>query len=89
MITAGTRKRLPLADIADCYEAIPHDRLVSAIEERVSDRHLLKLVRAMLRAGVMERAGGPGSVGLIVVIALWIVWCAGVATVFWWFGRRQ
>jgi RNA-directed DNA polymerase len=52
-------------DIADCYEAIPHDRLVSAIEERVSDRHLLKLVRAMLRAGVMEdgavRRGSAGT----------------------------
>jgi group II intron reverse transcriptase/maturase len=41
-------------DIADCYEAIPHDRLMAAIEERVVDRKLLKLLRAMLRAGVME-----------------------------------
>jgi RNA-directed DNA polymerase len=42
-------------DIADCYEAIPHDRLMAAIEERICDRHLLKLLRAMLRAGVMEQ----------------------------------
>jgi group II intron reverse transcriptase/maturase len=41
-------------DIADCFEAIPHAALMSAIGERISDRHLLKLVRAMLRAGVME-----------------------------------
>ena len=41
-------------DIADCFEAIPHDRLIAAIEERVSDRHLLKLLRALLRAGVMQ-----------------------------------
>src|SRR6516162_10406437 len=41
------------ADIANCFEAIPHSGLMSAIEERVSDRHLLKLLRAMLRAGVM------------------------------------
>lgn len=40
-------------DIADCFEAIPHSGLMSAIEERVSDRPLLKLLRAMLRAGVM------------------------------------
>jgi RNA-directed DNA polymerase len=40
-------------DIADCFEAIPHSGLMSAIEERVSDRQLLKLLRAMLRAGVM------------------------------------
>jgi group II intron reverse transcriptase/maturase len=41
-------------DIADCFEAIPHDRLMTAIEERVSDRSLLKLLRALLRAGVMQ-----------------------------------
>src|SRR5215218_8679989 len=41
-------------DIANCFEAIPHSGLMSAIEERVSDRHLLKLLRAMLRAGVMQ-----------------------------------
>ena len=41
-------------DIASCFEAIPHDRLMQAVEERVVDRHVLKLLRAMLRAGVME-----------------------------------
>ena len=41
-------------DIASCFESIPHDRLMTAVEERISDRNLLKLVRAMLRAGVME-----------------------------------
>jgi len=41
-------------DIANCFGAIPHDRLVSAVEERVCDRKVLKLLRAMLRSGVME-----------------------------------
>ena len=41
-------------DIASCFESIPHDRLMVAVEERTCDRKLLKLVRAMLRAGVME-----------------------------------
>jgi RNA-directed DNA polymerase len=41
-------------DIADCFEAIPHDRLMSAIEERIVDRKLLKLLRALMRAGVMQ-----------------------------------
>ncbi|MQA00132.1 MAG: hypothetical protein GEU80_12535 [Dehalococcoidia bacterium] len=41
-------------DIASCFESIPHDRLMAAAEERVHDRRLLKLVRALLRAGVME-----------------------------------
>ena len=44
------------SDIANCFEAIPHSGLMTAIEERISDRHILKLLRAMLRAGVMEDA---------------------------------
>jgi RNA-directed DNA polymerase len=41
-------------DIANCFSAIPHDRLMQAIEERVCDQSLLKLLRVILRAGVME-----------------------------------
>jgi RNA-directed DNA polymerase len=41
-------------DIANCFSAIPHDRLMSLVEERVCDRKVLKLLRAMLRSGVME-----------------------------------
>jgi group II intron reverse transcriptase/maturase len=50
----GGRRWAVETDIADCFEAIPHDRLMSAIEERITDRKLLKLLRAMLRAGVMQ-----------------------------------
>ena len=42
------------SDISNCFGEIPHSGLMSAIEERISDRNLLKLLRAMLRAGVME-----------------------------------
>jgi group II intron reverse transcriptase/maturase len=41
-------------DIADCFAAIPHDRLIQAVQERVVDQSVLKLLRVMLRAGVME-----------------------------------
>jgi RNA-directed DNA polymerase len=41
-------------DIASCFESIPHDRLMHTIEERICDRHVLKLLRALLRAGVMD-----------------------------------
>jgi group II intron reverse transcriptase/maturase len=41
-------------DIANCFEAIPHSGLLSAVGERICDRHILKLVRAMLRSGVLE-----------------------------------
>jgi RNA-directed DNA polymerase len=48
------RRWVAETDIADCFGAIPHSGLMLAIEERISDRHLLKLLRAMLRAGVMQ-----------------------------------
>ena len=41
-------------DIANCFEAIPQEGLMRAVQERVSDRSMLKLLRAMLRAGVMS-----------------------------------
>jgi group II intron reverse transcriptase/maturase len=41
-------------DIANCFEAIPHEKLIQAVEERVCDQAVLKLLRAILRAGVMQ-----------------------------------
>jgi len=41
-------------DIANCFTAIPHEKLMQAVEERVSDQAVLKLLRVMLRAGVMQ-----------------------------------
>jgi RNA-directed DNA polymerase len=49
-------------DIANCFEAIPHERLMQAIEERIVDRSLLKLLRALLRAGIMEEGAVRRSV---------------------------
>jgi group II intron reverse transcriptase/maturase len=52
-------------DIADCFSAIPRDRLMQAIEERVCDQPVLKLLRQILRAGVMRdgqvRREGSGT----------------------------
>jgi len=50
------------SDVADCFEAIPHSGLMTAIEERIADRHVLKLLRATLRAGVMQDAAIKRSV---------------------------
>jgi len=48
------RRWVAETDVANCFEAIPHSGLMSAIEERIVDRRVLKLLRALLRAGVME-----------------------------------
>ena len=42
------------SDISNCFGEIPHSGLMSAIEERISDRHVLKLLRAMLRSGTQQ-----------------------------------
>lgn len=41
-------------DIASCFEAIPHEGLMQAVQERICDQAVLKLLRAMLRVGVMQ-----------------------------------
>ena len=41
-------------DVARCFEAIPHSELIKAVEERVCDQSVLKLLRVMVRAGVVE-----------------------------------
>jgi RNA-directed DNA polymerase len=41
-------------DIASCFEAIPHEGLMATIRERIADRQVLKLLRTLLRAGVMD-----------------------------------
>ena len=41
-------------DVADCFSAIPHEKLMQAVEERICDQPVLKLLRVILRAGVME-----------------------------------
>jgi group II intron reverse transcriptase/maturase len=59
------RRWVAESDIAVCFEAIPHDRLMAAVEERIVDRHLLMLLRSMLSAGVMVdgavRRSGAGT----------------------------
>ena len=51
---ARGRRWVVETDIANCFSAIPHEELMRAIEERICDQSLLKLLRRILRDGVME-----------------------------------
>ncbi len=50
------------ADISDCFGSLSFDTIVAQLERRVSDRKMLKLIRAWLRVGVLEKGVVTDSV---------------------------
>jgi len=47
-------------DLANFFDEVNHDRLISRIRQKVKDRAILKLIRSYLRTGIM--VGGVASV---------------------------
>ncbi len=52
-IAAGYRWCVDL-DLEKFFDRVSHDKLMARIAERISDKRMLKLIRAFLTAGVME-----------------------------------
>lgn len=52
-IAAGNRWVVDL-DLEKFFDRVNHDKLMARIAQRISDRQMLKLIRAFLAAGVME-----------------------------------
>jgi len=50
------------ADLKSYFDSIPHDKLMACLRMRVSDRHLLKLIRMWLKVPVVS-AGNQGKGG--------------------------
>lgn len=42
------------ADISAFFDTIPHDKLMKVVERRIADGYVLKMIRAWLRAGILE-----------------------------------
>ena len=53
-ITIGKKKVVDI-DIAKYFYTIPHDRLMKKVSERIKDKSILKLIKGLLKAGVMEK----------------------------------
>jgi RNA-directed DNA polymerase len=68
-------------DIAGCFDAIPHDRLIRVLRRTIADERLLELIWACLKAGYMgnnylqhPQTGTPQG-GIVTPPTLWQTTC--------------
>jgi RNA-directed DNA polymerase len=49
------------ADLQSYFDTIPHEKLMAAVQKRIVDSSVLKLIRMWLKAVVIEPGDGPGK----------------------------
>jgi RNA-directed DNA polymerase len=49
------------ADLSKYFDTIPHDRLLIALRERISDKRVLELIKRWLKAPVCEKGRFKGG----------------------------
>ena len=49
------------ADLKGYFDTIPHDKLMKGVQQRVSDRSVLNLIKSWLRAPIVERDSKTGK----------------------------
>lgn len=54
-VTWGCRKVID-ADLSSYFDTIPHDKLLELVAQRITDKWILRLIRAWLKAGVLEES---------------------------------
>lgn len=55
------RREVYDADLQSYFDTIPHEKLMAAVQKRIVDGRVLKLIRMWLKAVVIEPGDGPGK----------------------------
>ena len=55
------RRQVYDADLQSYFDTIPHEKLLAAVQKRIVDRSVLKLLRMWLKAVMIEPPQGPGQ----------------------------
>jgi RNA-directed DNA polymerase len=55
------RREVYDADLQSYFDTIPHEKLMAAVQKRIVDSSVLKLIRMWLKAVIIEPGQGPGD----------------------------